>query len=218
MRLGKLAQGAAMAVLLTASGAAAAETVRLTPQPSSKLWLTGDSTLHPYASTATAMDLVLEASSEKPNAQISKLILDRKVSKLELTIPVKGLKSGEKGLDKNMYAALKADKNPDILFRMSGYEASVSTASAQGGIAVRVKGTLTITGTSRDVELEALAKETPEGIHLAGGKALNMSDFGVKPPKLFFGALKVKDAVVIHYDLLLAAVGRGKTDNKGEKP
>jgi len=59
--------------------------------PNSVLWLEGDSTLHPYSSTTTALSIAGDAAA------------------FTLTVPIAELKSGKGGLDKNMRKLLKED-------------------------------------------------------------------------------------------------------------
>lgn len=152
--------------------------------------LMGDSTLHPFASTATLVGVLGEASGALPAGMAT----------LDVTIEVKGLKSGENGLDKNLWRALSADKFPRILFHLSHYEINANSA-------VHAQGTLSIAGTEKPIELEGVLTPTSDGVRVRGSKELLMTDFGVKPPTLLMGAIKVKDRVVILYDLIL---GQGK--------
>src|SRR5689334_21280185 len=98
----------------------ATETYKLVLAPQSRVWLTGDSTLHPYTSTATAVDFI--AALQRPAAESPNLatrLAESDISSFTVTIPVAYLKSGEKGLDKNMHKALKSEKFPTIEFRLS---------------------------------------------------------------------------------------------------
>jgi hypothetical protein len=40
-------------------------------------------------------------------------------------------------------------------------------------------------------------------VTLKGTKLLKMTDYGVKPPSLMFGTMKVADAVTVSFDLVL---------------
>ncbi|MDE2291686.1 MAG: YceI family protein [Elusimicrobia bacterium] len=175
--------------------------------PHSRLWLTGTSTLHPYASTATVLSVTLRV----PGAALRDAVLSGKAGGLDLDVPVSGLRSGEKLLDKKMREALKAGAAPDIRFHMASYEAK---AAAQGdGIEVEAAGTLSIAGRERPVTIDAEAKPVAGGLEISGSRSLLMSDFGVTPPKLFFGTLKVNDTVVVRFDItLMRSPGRdGRT-------
>jgi polyisoprenoid-binding protein YceI len=171
---------------LLASAAAAAP---LELQPGSRVWLEGDSTLHPFASTSTALRVETDLGPWED-------ILKGKTAKLEVTVPVESLKSGEKRLDKNLYAALKAAEFPEIRFRLEGYAMDPSGA-------VTAQGRLSIAGKENPVELRAQAS-SKDALAVSGSYELEMSDFGVKPPSLMLGAIKVKDRVVVRFELMLA--------------
>ncbi|HVE13432.1 MAG TPA: YceI family protein [Elusimicrobiota bacterium] len=169
----------------------AGESARLALQPQSRLWLEGTSTLHAYSSTATRIELAGEAQ----DASADGLLREGGTRGFAVTIPVSALKSGESGLDKNMYKALKAKEFPAIVFRLSSYQAS--------GGAIKAKGRLTIAGTEKDIELEAQAVPSGDALEVRGRQALLMTDYGIAPPKLMGGLLKTGDKVVIGYDLVL---------------
>lgn len=154
----------------------------------SLIWLEGDSTLHRFSSTSTAMTAEMEGSSL------------REVKKFTVRIPVASLKSGEGKLDKNLYEALGAKENPEIVFQMKTYEMKLST-EVPGGSAISARGDLIIAGKSRVVTLQGLAKSDPAGTRVDGSFNLLMTDFGVQPPALMLGALKTKNQITVRYVL-----------------
>ena len=56
-----------LAATVLALAAATAGATTATLQPGSKLWLEGDSTLHPYRSDAERIDLTAELERQKPS-------------------------------------------------------------------------------------------------------------------------------------------------------
>jgi polyisoprenoid-binding protein YceI len=177
---------------------------QLTLRPGSRLWLTGDSTLHPYASTATVVQL--EASFQPSVAGSSASLVDRlsqaEVVAFKLTIPVESLKSGEKGLDKNLVKALKGATFPSIQFRLTDKHLLVGLPS-NAASKLTSTGLLTIAGTENEVKIESQIESIPEGIRIFGTKQLLMTDYGVKPPTIM-GMIKTKNEVTIHFDMILA--------------
>jgi hypothetical protein len=187
---------------VSASGAEA--TPRITLAPSSQLMLRGKSTLHDYASAATRIQLAVEIGESLPAgaSALARLAQPGAVKSIVLTIPVEAMKSEKSGLDKNMYKALKAAENPNIVFRLT----SPPVTGAEG-TAYRVAGELELAGRSQPIEVDVRASETPDGIVLEGSKALLMSDFGIKPPSMFLGTLKTADRVVVEWRLVLTNDG-----------
>lgn len=180
-----LASFAALAPLSLAEGAH-----HITFSPESKIWLDGDSTLHKYHSAARQFQVAGTLSSTKPDAR---------VTGLSVVVPVRGLKSGEGGLDDNMYKALKADRFPTIRFTETGATVHLG---ANGAVSVDATGRLAIAGTERSVTVHADGRLNGSTLHLAGTKAIKMSEFGIQPPVLLAGAIKCSDKIVVGYDLV----------------
>ena len=178
-------------------GGTAIAALRLSLQPGSNLWLSGSSTLHPYASTSTLTQIVAVLTSG--NGVFTDIARRAPFQKFEVDIPVNGLKSGESGLDKNMYKALKMKEAPQIQFVLAHYEAS--PAMTDGSLPFKASGQLSIAGTQKDVVLIGTAQPSPETLAMDGQYELRMSDYGIKPPTLLLGAIKVADPVVIHFHL-----------------
>jgi hypothetical protein len=175
---------------------------RILLAPKSELVLRGKSTMHDFSSKATRMQLAVELADVGEGASaIERLSRPGAVKSVVLTIPVEGLKSEKEGLDKNMHKALKAQANPNIVFRLD----APPTRPAAG--AYKVAGELEVAGQRRPIEMDVRASETPDGIVLEGDKALLMSDFGIKPPSMFLGTLKTNDRIVVEWRLVLTPNG-----------
>ena len=196
--------GPAMMVLsglmLLAAHAFAAAPLGL--RPGSRLWLEGNSTLHAFESTATVMTVLLAADEGGTDGSWGAVVRSGRVRSFDLAIPVRGMKSGKAGLDKNLYESLGAAKHPDILFRLARYQVEESTASGTG-LTVKAFGTLTVAGVERDVEIDGEVEPGAGGMIIHGRKELLMTDFGVKPPTMMLGVVKTDNRIVIRFDLVL---------------
>jgi hypothetical protein len=171
--------------------------------PASRLVLHGKSTLHDFASTATRLQIAVDLADSLPAGPptLARLAEPGAVRSIVLTIPVEAMKSEKDGLDKNMYKALKAASNPNIVFRL------LSPAVAKGDGGFHLTGDLEVAGVRQPVEMDVRASQTPDGIVLEGSKALLMSDYGIKPPKMFLGTLKTDDRIVVEWRLVLTHAG-----------
>jgi polyisoprenoid-binding protein YceI len=88
---------------------------------------------------------------------------------------------------------LDAASHPEIVFR--------STTATPGGAGLwTVKGNLTLHGQTRPVTVEV--KET--GGHYVGTSRLKQTEFGITPVKVAGGAIRVKDEILIEFDIQLA--------------
>ena len=163
----------------------------LTADAKSSLKILGDSTMHKWTVNATKLELTASApGSAWEAAQKGKL------EGLKLSVIVDGLKSTESGsMDKNLYKAMESEKFPNISFAMTSYVIKAGEVSA--------KGDLSIHGVSKPVELKGKIAGTDKGVSVVGSFDLLMSDYGVKPPVMMLGTVKVVDKVSIAYDFAL---------------
>jgi hypothetical protein len=58
-------------------------------------------------------------------------------------------------------------------------------------------------GRERPVTLEARAIRNGSGVWLEGSRGLRMTDYGIKPPTMMLGTLRVGDSITVRYRLLL---------------
>lgn len=195
----------ALAAMMAAGAAQAAPSVTLAP--ASRLVLHGKSTLHDYQSVANRMELQVELGDVPSSTAplIERLSQTGAVKSIVLTIPVQAMHSDKDGLDKNMQKALKASENPNIIFRISA--PPPPSAWAADGSNVTVKGVLEVAGQARPIEVPLRISSSADGMVLEGRKALRMTDFGVKPPKMMLGTLKTADGIDIEFRLVLAVAG-----------
>lgn len=166
--------------------------------PASRLWLEGDSTLHPYKCEATTLNAAFAWKAVAPGSSLEAALALIPAS-LTIRIPVAGLKSAHGGLDKNLRKALKADKHPDIVFLMADYQVDRSSGAAQ----VVAQGKLTIAGVERAESIRATLRERDGALTLDGEQPLLMTDFGVKPPTALLGTIKAENRVVVRFHLEL---------------
>lgn len=160
--------------------------------PESKIWMEGDSTLHAYKAHSKNWQIKATVTPGK-NAKIGD------ITELEVVVPVKGLKSHDGALDNNLYNAMGADKNPNIKFSLTNAKVNVA---ADGDITVEADGKLSISGNTKTTEVKAKGEIKGDTIRIKGTKELLMSDYGVKPPVLMFGAIKCSDKITVKYDLV----------------
>jgi hypothetical protein len=208
----RLATALVTILLLTApgpAGATAPAPLGVQLAPGSWISLEGTSTLHPFTSRSTQVAISATRSDAAQDpvdaATLAALARTSVVLGATLDVPVRSLRSGENGLDKNLWKALHSAEYPTIEYRMASYE--VTPAASPDSMQVRVQGSLQVAGVERPVPLELTVARDEQGVVLAGSSALKMSDFGVKPPRLFLGALRVGDRIVVRYHLQVVPRG-----------
>ena len=153
----------------------------------------GDSTLHAFHCKSEETQIL--ARTSRGGALLDTLRAGG-LESLAIKVPVKSLKSGKGGLDKNMYKAMNEKDYPLIRFEMDRY-------SIEGG-KVNVWGVLEIHGQSKEVALQGELDGGAGEIHVKGSYEMLMSDYGIKPPVMMLGTIKTADKVVVHYEYSLA--------------
>ncbi len=189
--------GIALALLAGVAGGAVAQgtnAVKLTLGPEKRIWLEGTSTVRSFKCTTQDFAAV---PTPPPSPSTP---LDKAVQSVDVTVPVKSLECGNGTMDEHLRKALKAEANPEIRFELKSYEVGAKTAD---GTMVKAEGTLTIAGTTKPIEVEGVVTPTATGLRVQGQKQILMTEYGVKPPRLMLGTLKVGDAVTVHYDVVL---------------
>jgi hypothetical protein len=182
--------------------------------PGSELGLKGTSTMHDYESITSKVQLkFLRDAAQADPADVAALDAWLKaggLKGLELAVPVTTLHSKKDGLDKNMYKALRATEFAEIRFAMDGSQFGTARGDT---LPVTATGTLTVTDQKRPVTVQGQLVRTDQGVWLIGTHPMKMSEYGIKPPKMMMGALKVHDPIVVHFRLLLVPGATGAAKN-----
>ena len=190
---GSLAVALAMSWLPIARSDATASAPTITLGQGSQLWVEGDSTLHKYRLDAKELRIAVSASGGGEG--LPDLVAHGSIKTLDVNVPVRGLTSGESGLDSNMRSAMKEDQFHDIRFQMDSYQSNAGS--------LKIRGRLQIAGVEKPVELEAAAAADGAGLRVTGTTRLLLTDYGIKAPKFMLGTMSVADAVDVHFALRL---------------
>jgi polyisoprenoid-binding protein YceI len=180
------------AILIAAPALIAAATIPLTFQSGSRVWVQGTSTVRSYRCESTQ----LSGSANTAGTEVAQLAQGRG----ELTIPLSSLDCNNGTMNGHMRNALKAAQHPNIRFRATSVSVTpsgVTTATA------RLTGPLTIAGETREVTINANAAWQSGRLRLTGTHRLTMTDFGVQPPRLMAGTMRVNPPVTIGFDVVL---------------
>jgi polyisoprenoid-binding protein YceI len=187
----------ALAILLPASGAWTVANELLVLQPQSRLWIDGTSTIRSFTCTAAEVNAVVEANGS--NAILSLFTGEKGVKSVKVTVPAERIDCGNGKMNDHMRNALKVAEIPTITFNLTDYDVAKST----DGIAGTINGTLDLGGVKKPISLHASGKTEGGMLHVNGVYELRMTDYGLKPPSLMFGRIKVGDTVKVGFDLLL---------------
>ena len=168
---------------------------RLTDSKNIAMKLSGTSTLHKWDMNASKFS-GKAFFDFKPGSKTELAAL----KSLTFILAVANLSSGEKGLDKNAYKALKAKQFKNIAYKL--ISATISTEGA-GRFLLNTHGDLTIAGVTRQITMEVHCVVNSDGtITCTGTDTLNMTDYQVKPPTFMLGAMKTGDALTLDFTMV----------------
>ena len=197
MRNTKLA-ALALIGLLPAAIAFTGPTTALKLDARSRLWIDGTSTVRGFRCKATTLEAQVEAAG--PGAVQAVIAGEKVVRSVTLTVPAAQLDCGNGTMNGHMMKALKASEHPTIQFALSSYE----VARADAGVTGKVTGQLTLGGVTKTITMEGGARDAGDGALLVSGThTLKMTEFGLKPPTLMMGTMKVNENVAIGFELYL---------------
>lgn len=111
-----------------------------------------------------------------------------KITKLNVSVQIKTLKSGDEGLDEKAYDTLKIDRNNVITFKLLEANNDAGT----------IKGVFKVLDKERT---ETLKPEVLTLDRVAGSFKVKMTEFGLEVPSVMFGAIRSGDEVTVKYDI-----------------
>ena len=113
-----------------------------------------------------------------------------------LTVPVEEFECPEDEMREHLLEALRVDEFPQITFRLEGYE-----ANSQGAVTT---GTLTILDATQEVSFPLSLTPSGSGVQLESEVALDMTLYGVEPPVVMLGLMRVRPEIRIQFSGMIA--------------
>ena len=153
--------------------------------------IAGTSTMHDWTMTSTG-------ANYNATFEVNADGTPTKLTMVAFTLPAESLKSHEKAMDKNAYKSLNTDKYKDITFQL--------TSSKITGKTITCNGNLTISGTTKPVEVDVTYEAKNGTLVCKGSKKIKMTEFKVEPPSFMFGTIKTGDEITITFDVTLSQV------------
>jgi polyisoprenoid-binding protein YceI len=209
----KWAVGAAMCAALAVF---AADKISFESRPGSKITLDGTSTVHDW----TVESQIIKGTMEVPANFAQDPAAAAKNTKVEVTIPVRSVKSGKSAMNSIMWEAMKMKEHPNIEYKL--LELTPKSGGAQGNSAqFDAKGSLKVAGVTRTNTMPVtIEKVDATKAKVTGTTTVKMTDFGIKPPAptVGLGFIKTGDDVKIAFEWQTeqAAPGAPKTAGAGQ--
>lgn len=116
---------------------------------------------------------------------------DSGVQAATLTVQVDDFECPEDEMREHLLEAMRVQEFPRIIFRLESYE-----GSNQGAVA---NGSLTILDSTRPVSLPISLTPAGSGVQLEGELPLDMTQWGVEPPVVMLGMLRVRPQIRIEF-------------------
>ena len=190
--IGRLVTTLAAAVGLAVSASTAlAATAKYATAAHSHLAINGTSTLHDWSAKTNMLHGAITLTGRWSTKSIRLLSVD-------LTIPVKSLKSSEGGgMDSTMYDALHSSAHRVITYRLTRATVEKATAKSPDSVMFDTTGVLKVNGVTRPIKLTLLLVHQAGGLTINTSTKLKMTDFDVKPPTAMFGIIRSGNAITI---------------------
>jgi polyisoprenoid-binding protein YceI len=182
----------ATALIIAAPLLLASSAAPLTFASGSKVWLEGTSTVRGFRCESARVTGTAEAGGTELS-QVGQ-------ARGEIVIPVQTLECGNATMNGHMRNALKMQQNPNIRFHATSVRVTPSSG-AQGTVAMT--GHLTIAGQTRDVTINGTAAREGNTLRVRGSERITMTDYGVQPPRLMAGTMRVHPPVTVGFDVVL---------------
>jgi polyisoprenoid-binding protein YceI len=164
--------------------------------PDSKVRVEGTSTVRDWGCDAKQVDGVVTA--ERAILPLDQI--EGAVETVEIVIPVAQLDCRNGTMNDHMRKALKAQDNPELRYRLTTYRVE----TAEGTVNVALEGELLMAGATRPVQFPATLTRTEDGnVRVQGSAQLKMTEWGMKPPSLMLGTMKVGATVTVKFDVVL---------------
>jgi polyisoprenoid-binding protein YceI len=189
---------------LLAAATLHAEATRYVGAPGSKLSIAGTSTLHDWTVSSQIISGFMEWESNSPIDPAQATLPALKVTpKVEVTLPVRSIKSDKSLMDNVMHEAMKKEQHPKVEYRLKEMKLKEAARKAGDPIQFDTKGDLTVAGVTKPVAMVvSIDKGADGGLKATGSANVKMSDFGIQPPapKVALGMIKTGDDVKVTFE------------------
>jgi YceI-like domain. len=160
------------------------------------VWFTGASNIRHFVCGSKTVNVLATAAPEE--FERTKADGIPAVSGAALTVPVTSIDCGINKMNRDLNETIGGDRNPTINFRLWNY---VVLKRAVPG-SVRMNGLLRLAGKERMMVVYGnVARDNKGQLRLRGERVIDVREFGIKPPKRFFGLFHVGHDITVHFDV-----------------
>jgi polyisoprenoid-binding protein YceI len=192
---------AATAPAAAPAAATPAGAIHYDAQPTgSKMKIEGTSNIHDWTEESSIVAGSLEADAKFPESALTDASATKPV--VQVSVPVRSLKSGNKRMDTSTYDYLKQPEFKNIEYRLLELKPK-SAAGATGSLKFDAVGALTIVGVTRTNTMPVTIEKSDGKLKVIGSTPVKCTDYGLKPFS-FLGIATCGDDLKISFEWLLA--------------
>jgi len=129
---------------------------------------------------------------------------------LRLIVPVASLECGKRRMNRDLQDALLSSDHPEIQFTAHSIEMvapAAASSESQAPPPARVTGELFLAGATKSVSVDVTGWiDAQQRLNGSGSIDLDMSSFGVDPPRALLGLIRTHDRVTIRFHLVAVAM------------
>ena len=182
-RLARIVTAGVVALALLQGGTAAAQEATI------DFTVSGSSTIRGWTCTVPGTAQVTAGSSTAVRG------LADGVQAATLSLRVKDFVCPQEEMREHLLEALRADEFDEIIFRLESYDVSGPQAHATGS--------LTILDATAPVTFPISLNTSGTGVEIEGELGLDMTTYGVEPPVVMLGLLRVRPQIRIEFTGLI---------------
>lgn len=168
-------------------------------EPSSRIWVEGSTTINDFSCVDHKVGGFGQIIGD---SLLDRTVTDSSRTQVVVRLNVSDLDCGRRRMNRDMYHAMKADSFPRISYHLLSARMLSLPHDINGDFKAETIGTISLAGKSQVIKMAVDGVLLPNGrFHVTGSHPLLMSDFGIHPPSPFWGLIKTKDRIVVHFDL-----------------
>jgi hypothetical protein len=181
-----------------------------------RLWIEGSASVVDY--TCRAEELAGNGNIENVS-ETEKDVRAHGDVVISVSVPVRSLECGKRGMNKDMYEALKSDDHPKIKYRLleavrvqddegrnsqnnSDTDPNGNDVSETDWMNIKTTGILEIAGVKDTTVVYIKGRAIDEDrFQVKGKKEIDMKTFDVKPPTALMGLIKADNELTVHFNV-----------------
>lgn len=192
-----------VALLLAALPLRAADTIKYVAKPGSEVKIDGTSNIHDWTVKGQIISGFMEISPafEKDLKAVSP------APKVDVSIPVRSLKSGNGKMDEVMQEHMDMKQFKTITYQLTSLTLKGEPKGPNGPAEYTSIGDLTVSGVKKSIEMPITIERAEGGqLKVKGSIPIKMTDHKIKPPApaLAMGLIKTGDDVKVSFEWILA--------------